>query len=92
MNYIGNLLSKRECEKQGGYEPIFYNHKKIKALVSLAHGEGFGLPLFVAAYNGLPIVAPAWSGHVDFLSVPVKNRLQPHYTVVTHQLDHLLVG
>ena len=29
MNYIGNLLSKRECEKQGGYEPIFYNQKKI---------------------------------------------------------------
>ena len=29
MNYIGNLLSKRECEKQGGYEPIFYNKNKI---------------------------------------------------------------
>ena len=29
MNYIGNLLSKRECENQGGYEPIFYNKNKI---------------------------------------------------------------
>ena len=29
MNYIGNLLSKRECEKQGGYEPVFYNKNKI---------------------------------------------------------------
>ena len=29
MNYIGNLLSKRECENQGGYEPVFYNKKII---------------------------------------------------------------
>ena len=29
MNYIGNLLSKRECEDQGGYEPVFYNKNKI---------------------------------------------------------------
>ncbi|MBI45551.1 MAG: hypothetical protein CMG66_05245 [Candidatus Marinimicrobia bacterium] len=29
MNYIGNLLSKRECTKQGGYEPVFYNNDKI---------------------------------------------------------------
>ena len=49
-----------------------YQHPKIKCLVSLTHGEGYGLPLFEAAYNGLPIIAPGWSGHVDFLyaSVP----------------------
>jgi len=29
MNYIGNLLSKRDCEKQGGYEPVFYNKDRI---------------------------------------------------------------
>ena len=29
MNYIGNMLSKRDCEKQGGYEPVFYNKNKI---------------------------------------------------------------
>jgi len=29
MNYIGNLLSKRDCENQGGYEPVFYNKDKI---------------------------------------------------------------
>ena len=51
-----------------------YNHEKIKCLVSLAHGEGFGLPLFEAAYNGLPIIAPNWSGHVDFLNHEVTDK------------------
>ena len=44
-----------------------YHHPKIKAMVSFTHGEGYGLPLFEAAYSGMPIVAPGWSGHLDFL-------------------------
>ena len=44
-----------------------YQHPKIKCMVSLTHGEGYGLPLFEAAYNGLPIIAPGWSGQCDFL-------------------------
>ena len=51
-----------------------YTHPKIKALVSLTHGEGFGLPLFEAAYSGLPVIAPNWSGHCDFLYMPSKNK------------------
>jgi glycosyltransferase involved in cell wall biosynthesis len=51
-----------------------YNHPKIKALVSLTHGEGFGLPLFEAAYSGLPIIAPGWSGQVDFLYMPFNSK------------------
>jgi len=51
-----------------------YVHPKIKALVSLTHGEGFGLPLFEAAYSGLPVLAPEWSGHVDFLFAPKKDK------------------
>jgi glycosyltransferase involved in cell wall biosynthesis len=51
-----------------------YQHPKIKCLVSLTHGEGFGLPLFEAAYNELPVIAPSWSGHTDFLSAPRKVR------------------
>ena len=44
-----------------------YNHPKISALLSLAHGEGFGLPMFEAAYSGLPVVSTGWSGQLDFL-------------------------
>jgi len=50
-----------------------YRHKDIKAIISASHGEGFGLPLFEAAINGLPVVAPSWSGHTDFLTAPVKS-------------------
>ncbi|HIO73631.1 MAG TPA: glycosyltransferase, partial [Flavobacteriales bacterium] len=51
-----------------------YSHSQIKAFISLAHGEGFGLPIFEAAYNGLPVVAPNWSGHVDFMYAPVRDK------------------
>jgi glycosyltransferase involved in cell wall biosynthesis len=51
-----------------------YKHPKIKALLSTTHGEGFGLPLFEAAYQGLPVIAPDWSGHRDFLHMPVKDK------------------
>ena len=44
-----------------------YTHPKINALVSFPHGEGFGLPLFEAAYSGRPVVATGWSGQLDFL-------------------------
>jgi hypothetical protein len=43
-------------------------------MVSLTHGEGYGLPMFEAAYNELPVMAPDWSGHCDFLFTPVKDK------------------
>lgn len=46
-----------------------YTHPKIKALVSLTRGEGFGLPLLEAATCGLPVVATGWSAHTEFLGL-----------------------
>ncbi len=51
-----------------------YVRKDIHAYINLAHGEGFGLPLFEAAYNGMPVIATDWSGHLDFLSAPYKEK------------------
>jgi glycosyltransferase involved in cell wall biosynthesis len=44
-----------------------YNHPKVKAHVSLTHGEGFGRPLLEASLSGKPVIATQWSGHLDFL-------------------------
>jgi len=44
-----------------------YAHSKVKAFLALPHGEGFGLPIFEAAYSGIPVVATGWSGQLDFL-------------------------
>jgi len=44
-----------------------YKHPKVNAFLALPHGEGFGLPIFEAAYSGLPVVATGWSGQLDFL-------------------------
>ena len=44
-----------------------YNHPKIKAMVSFAKGEGYGRPLQEFGLSGKPIIAPNWSGHLDFL-------------------------
>ena len=50
-----------------------YEHDKVKCLINIAHGEGFGLPLFEAARAGLPIATIPWSGQLDFLQWDGEN-------------------
>tara|TARA_R110002096_G_scaffold175214_4_gene350998 strand:- start:1143 stop:2390 length:1248 start_codon:yes stop_codon:yes gene_type:complete len=74
-----------------------YVHPKIKCLVSLSHGEGFGLPIFEAAYSGLPIIAPGWSGQCDFIYAPQQGNVkkkknkgkQPYFAEVEYSIDHI---
>ena len=58
-----------EAEMQG-----LYRHEKIKAFINIAHGEGFGLPMFDAAIAGLPIISIGWSGQCDYLYMPEKDK------------------
>lgn len=44
-----------------------YNHTKVKAMVTLTKGEGFGRPLLEFSLVNKPIIASGWSGQVDFL-------------------------
>ena len=45
-----------------------YNHPKVKVHVTFTHGEGFGRPLLEASLSEKLVIAPNWSGHIDFLS------------------------
>lgn len=60
-----------------------YISDKVGAYVSASHGEGFGLPIFEAAQNGLPIIAPEWSGYTDFTSFKptAKSKKEKSYIV-----------
>tara|TARA_B100001094_G_scaffold78384_1_gene74679 strand:+ start:8985 stop:10256 length:1272 start_codon:yes stop_codon:yes gene_type:complete len=51
-----------------------YNHPKVSANITFTHGEGYGRPLLEASLSGKPVIAPNWSGHVDFLN-PKYTRL-----------------
>ncbi len=44
-----------------------YNHDKVKSMVSITKGEGFGRPLLEFTMTGKPVIASNWSGHKDFL-------------------------
>ena len=45
-----------------------YNHSKVKAMISLTKGEGFGRPLLEFSLSKKPIIVSGWSGHMDFIN------------------------
>jgi len=63
-----------------------YTHPKIKSLVTLTHGEGFGLPIFEAVCHGLPVIAPDWGGQCDFLHAPYRGKLKAMFTKVDYTI------
>jgi len=72
-----------------------YTHPKMKSFVTFTHGEGFGIPIFEAAYHGLPVIAPGWSGQNDFLYAPVKSgkqkkaKLRPLFAKVDYTMGRV---
>jgi len=53
-----------------------YNHKKVKAMVNLTKGEGFGRPLLEFSLTKKPIITTNWSGHIDFLNEEFTSLLK----------------
>ena len=52
-----------------------YNHPKVKAMVCLTKGEGFGRPLLEFSLTNKPIITTNWSGHIDYLNAEFTTLL-----------------
>ncbi len=59
-----------------------YNHPKIKAMISLTKGEGYGRPLLEFSLTKKPIITTNWSGHTDFLNPEFTSMLPGQLTDV----------
>ena len=59
-----------------------YNHSKVKAMVSLTKGEGFGRPLLEFSLVNKPIITTNWSGQVDYLNPEFVTLLPGEMTKV----------
>jgi len=98
MNRMENLLRQTgdyKCKVyviHGEVSPAeltwLYQHPTMKALINIGHGEGYGLPLFEAAYNGLSLISPTWSGQMDFMCKPnKKGKRVPRINKVDYNLE-----
>ena len=52
-----------------------YNHPKVKAMINLTKGEGYGRPLLEFTLTKKPLITTGWSGHMDFLNPEFTNLL-----------------
>jgi hypothetical protein len=59
-----------------------YNHTKVKAMVNLTKGEGFGRPLLEFTLSKKPLITTGWSGHMDFLNPEFTTLLKGELTQV----------
>jgi len=59
-----------------------YNHTKVKAHITFTKGEGFGRPLLEASISQKPVIAPNWSGHIDFLDAEMSTLLPGQITQI----------
>lgn len=68
---------------------LLYNHPQIKSFITFTKGEGFGRPMLEFSMSGKPVIAPKWSGHMDFLteeeSILINGKLKQIHQSATNQ-------
>jgi glycosyltransferase involved in cell wall biosynthesis len=67
-------------ELEDGEINELYNHPKVKVHVSFTKGEGYGRPLLEASISQKPVIAPNYSGHIDFLKADTSVLLPGQIT------------
>lgn len=76
--YYIDLSIRNEFEMEG-----LYNH--CSAFVLPSRGEGIGYPMLEAGKRGLPVIATAWGGHLDFLNEKNSYLIPYHFVPVMPQ-------
>lgn len=66
-----------------------YKHPKIKCFATVSFGEGWGLPIFEAAQNELPVIAPDWSGYQDFMYLTTNGKSKTAFAKVNYDLANV---
>jgi|TARA_R110000823_G_scaffold160004_1_gene291401 glycosyltransferase involved in cell wall biosynthesis len=72
-----------------------YNHSKVKAMVNLTKGEGFGRPLLEFSLSNKPVITTGWSGQIDFLQPKLSGLMGGKLTKIhpsAQQKDMLIEG
>jgi hypothetical protein len=59
-----------------------YNHSKVKAMISLTKGEGYGRPLLEFTLSKKPLITTGWSGQLDFLDPKLTSLIGGQLTNV----------
>ena len=59
-----------------------YNHSRVKAMISLTKGEGYGRPLLEFTLTKKPLITSGWSGQMDFLNPEFTNLIGGQLTQV----------
>lgn len=84
-----SLLNSRNVETVRTYldgSAMARLYRSADVLLSLHRAEGFGLPILEAMSHGVPVVATAWSGNMDFMS-PSDSELVPYRLVPVNDLS-----
>jgi glycosyltransferase involved in cell wall biosynthesis len=62
---------------------------KVDCYLTTTFAEGFGLPLLDAAAAGVPIIAPRYSGYLDFLYIPGTKKRQYLFEAIRSEIKEV---